>query len=81
MSTNIKAPVIIELANGPINSEADAYLAQKGTLVVPDILANAGGVTVSYFEWVQNKNGYYWSLEEVHEKLHRIMQREFSYRL
>lgn len=75
----IKAPVIIELANGPTNSKADAVLAKKGTLVVPDILANAGGVTVSYFEWVQNKNGYYWPLEEVHEKLHRIMKREFNY--
>jgi glutamate dehydrogenase (NADP+) len=76
---NIKARVIVELANGPISSKADAILAQRGILVVPDILANAGGVTVSYFEWVQNKNGYYWSLEEVHEKLHRIMQREFNY--
>src|SRR5690606_6445101 len=71
----IQAPVIIELANGPTNSKADAILASRGILVVPDILANAGGVTVSYFEWVQNKNGYYWPLEEVHEKLHRIMQR------
>jgi len=75
----IQAPVIIELANGPTNSKADAILASRGILVVPDILANAGGVTVSYFEWVQNKNGYYWPLEEVHEKLHRIMQREFNY--
>ena len=57
----------------------DTILAEKGTLIVPDILANAGGVTVSYFEWVQNKNGYYWTLEEVHERLHRIMQREFNY--
>lgn len=75
----IKAPVIVEVANGPVTSHADAILAKKGTLVVPDILANAGGVTVSYFEWVQNKNGYYWTLNEVHQRLQRIMQREFSH--
>ena len=74
----IKAPVIIEVANGPITSEADAVLNEKNTLVVPDILANAGGVTVSYFEWVQNKQGYYWSLPEVHQRLHEIMSREFA---
>jgi glutamate dehydrogenase (NADP+) len=74
----IKAPVIVEIANGPTTSEADAVLADKGKLVVPDILANAGGVTVSYFEWVQNKTGYYWDAEEVHTKLHRIMSREFN---
>ncbi len=75
----IKARVIIEVANGPTSSKADAILFEKGITIVPDILANAGGVTVSYFEWVQNKNGYYWPLEEVHEKLHRIMQREFNH--
>lgn len=74
----IRAKVIIELANGPTTSEADAILAERGILVVPDILANAGGVTVSYFEWVQNKGGYYWSLDEVHEKLRTIMAREFG---
>lgn len=75
----VKAPVIVEVANGPITSKADAILFEKSQLVVPDILANAGGVTVSYFEWVQNKNGYYWTLDEVHERLHRIMQREFNH--
>lgn len=75
----IKAPVIVEVANGPITSKADAALFERGVLVVPDILANAGGVTVSYFEWVQNKNGYYWTVEEVHERLHRIMEREFNH--
>jgi len=75
---NIKASVIVEVANGPVTSKADAILAKKNILVIPDILANAGGVTVSYFEWVQNKNGYYWPLKEVHDKLHAIMAREFN---
>ena len=74
----VKAPVIVEVANGPITSDADAVLCEKGTLVVPDILANAGGVTVSYFEWVQNKSGFYWPLDEVHERLERIMSTEFN---
>ncbi|MCA9123638.1 MAG: Glu/Leu/Phe/Val dehydrogenase [Planctomycetaceae bacterium] len=74
----VKAPVIIEVANGPTTSQADEILTAKGTLVVPDILANAGGVTVSYFEWVQNLAGYYWTVEEVHERLQKIMAREFN---
>lgn len=77
-AAKVVAPVVVEVANGPTTSEADAILADKGTLVVPDILANAGGVTVSYFEWVQNKGGYYWPLEEVQTKLHTIMRREFN---
>ena len=76
-AARIKAPCIVEVANGPITSEADAILNGKGTLVVPDILANAGGVTVSYFEWVQNKQRYSWSLEEVHSRLEKIMSAEF----
>lgn len=82
-ANNIKAPIIVELANGPTTFEADTILQQKGILVVPDILANAGGVTVSYFEWVQNKSGYYWNLEMIHERLKEIMLREFNnvYRL
>ncbi len=76
--SQIKARVIVEVANGPVTSEADAILSQQETLVVPDILANAGGVTVSYFEWVQNRQGYYWSVEKVHERLHKIMSREFN---
>ena len=55
----IRAPIVVELANGPITSDADVILSENGKLIVPDILANAGGVTVSYFEWVQNKVGYY----------------------
>ena len=74
----VKAPVIVEVANGPTSSEADAALAARGKLVVPDILANAGGVTVSYFEWTQNKQGFYWSLEQVHQRLQAIMAREFA---
>lgn len=77
-AARVKAPVIIEVANGPTTSEADAILVKLGTLVVPDILANAGGVTVSYFEWVQNLAGYYWPEEEVHAKLRVIMSREFN---
>lgn len=74
----IKAPIIVEVANGPVTSKADAILAEKGVLVIPDILANAGGVTVSYFEWVQNRNGLAWPLEEVHRRLHEIMSTEFN---
>lgn len=73
----IKAPVIVEVANGPTTSAADAVLAERGVLVVPDVLANAGGVVVSYFEWTQNKQGFYWTIEEVHRRLADIMIREF----
>jgi len=75
----VKAGIICELANGPTSSEADQILREKGVLLIPDILANAGGVTVSYFEWTQNKAGYYWTLSEVHERLAAIMSREFNH--
>ena len=65
----IKAKYIFEVANGPITSEADAILDKKGIQVFPDILVNAGGVTVSYFEWVQNRSGLYWTSEEVNQNL------------
>jgi glutamate dehydrogenase (NADP+) len=72
----ISARAILELANGPVTPEGDAVLAKRGVTVLPDILANAGGVTVSYFEWVQNRQGYYWPLEEIHSRLKTIMERE-----
>jgi len=74
----IQARIIVEVANGPTTSDADQILNQNGKLVVPDILANAGGVTVSYFEWVQNKGGYYWTEDDVQKRLHEIMAREFD---
>jgi len=75
-AASVKARVVLELANGPVTPEADEILAKKDVLVLPDILANAGGVTVSYFEWVQNRQGYYWPIEEVHERLKTMMERE-----
>lgn len=70
---NVKASIILELANGPVSPEADEILEAKGVKVIPDILANAGGVTVSYFELVQNNMNYYWTAEEVQERLKTIM--------
>ena len=77
-ASRIKAKVIVEGANGPTTPEADEILNDKGIFVVPDILANAGGVTVSYFEWVQNLQELIWSEEEVLDRLTRIMQKGFK---
>jgi len=75
---NIKAKLIVEGANGPVAADADQILQDKGITIVPDILANAGGVTVSYFEWVQNRLGYYWTEERVKRRADRVMNKAFD---
>jgi glutamate dehydrogenase/leucine dehydrogenase len=74
----IKARLIVEGANGPTLPDADKALYERGVMVVPDILANGGGVTVSYFEWVQNRYGYYWREQEVNERLEASMCEAFE---
>jgi len=74
----IKASIVVEAANGPTTLEATDILTQRGILLVPDVLASAGGVTVSYFEWVQNNQGYYWTEEEVEQRLEKVMVKAFN---
>lgn len=73
---DVRASAIFEVANGPVSPDADAKLAERGVVVAPDILVNAGGVTVSYYEWVQNRAGMYWEAEEVRDRLCARMERE-----
>jgi glutamate dehydrogenase (NAD(P)+) len=78
IARNIGARIIVEGANGPTMPDADDILNEKGVLVIPDILANAGGVTVSYFEWVQDRQGYFWTEESVKERLDQMMSTAFE---
>jgi len=73
----INAKCVVEMANGPTTTEADQILFERGIDVIPDILANSGGVTVSYFEWVQNLSGYYWTLARVNEELKKTITKAF----
>jgi len=75
---SIKARIVAEAANGPLTPEADAILDEKGVFVIPDILCNAGGVTVSYFEWVQNEQHLMWDLQEVNSRLEKVMCKAFA---
>ncbi len=77
-AADVKARIICEGANGPTTANADRILEEKGIFVIPDILANAGGVTVSYFEWVQDRGGYFWDLDTVNQRLERIMDGAFD---
>jgi glutamate dehydrogenase (NAD(P)+) len=75
---DVQAKIVVEGANGPTTPEADDILTDKGVMVVPDILANAGGVIVSYFEWVQNREGFYWEEEEVNQRLFARLRKSYE---
>ena len=77
-AARIKAGIIVEGANGPTTATADDILQEKGVFIIPDILANAGGVTTSYFEWVQDRQGYFWKEARVNEELGQIMTDSFA---
>src|SRR5258706_8085341 len=78
VAPHIQAHVVVEAANGPTTPEADAILREEGITVLPDILANAGGVTVSYFEWVQGLDNYFWDLKQVQDELQKVMEKAFD---
>jgi glutamate dehydrogenase (NAD(P)+) len=77
-AADVRALAVVEGANGPTTPEADAILARKKVLVAPDILCNCGGVVVSYFEWVQDRDAYFWTLEEIASRLRRLLVRAFA---
>jgi glutamate dehydrogenase/leucine dehydrogenase len=74
----VKTRIVAEAANGPTTPDADIVLHKKGTMVIPDVLANAGGVTVSYFEWVQDLQELFWDEDDVNRRLERVMVKAFS---
>jgi glutamate dehydrogenase (NAD(P)+) len=76
-AARVKAKILCEGANGPTTADADAILEANGVFVIPDIVANAGGVTVSYFEWVQDRQGYFWNLDLIYDRLQEIMVNSF----
>jgi glutamate dehydrogenase (NAD(P)+) len=78
VAPHIKAKTVVEAANGPTTPEADHILSENGITVIPDILANAGGVTVSYFEWVQGLDNFFWSMKRVQDELQKIMENAFD---
>ncbi len=75
---SIKAKLILEAANGPITPDGDAILERRGITVVPDVVANAGGVTVSYFEWVQDLQSFFWDEDEINARLEKVMHKAFN---
>src|SRR6202012_1207826 len=78
VAPHIRARIVCEAANGPTTPEADEILRDNGVTVLPDILANAGGVTVSYFEWVQGLQNFFWSAKQVQDELQKIMEQSFD---
>jgi glutamate dehydrogenase (NAD(P)+) len=78
VAPSVQARIVIEGANGPTTPEADQILRENGVTLIPDILANAGGVTVSYFEWVQGLDNYFWDQKRVQDELQKVMEKAFD---